>query len=114
MKEVYCLNDESVNEYQPNESRKFYYTFNLPNILQNWTVSYNAQYSKKFYGSAFEEDNLIERTQCDPLSIQLILDEYVSSRSDAPQAPNKNNDTNSDDSDSSSVPPIFGGFDLGE
>lgn len=110
----YCLNDESVNEYQPNESRKFYYTFNLPNILQNWTVSYNAQYSKKFYGSVYEEDNLIERTQCDPLSTQLILDEYVSSRSDAPQAPNKNNDTNSDDSDSSSVPPIFGGFDLGE
>lgn len=110
----YCLNDESVNEYQPHESRKFYYTFNLPNILQIWTVSYNAQYSKKFYGSSYEEDNLIERTQCNPLSTKLILDKYVSSRDDAPIIPNNVDDSNRNysNADSLRVPPIFGGFDV--
>jgi len=115
----YCLNDESVNEYQPNESRKLYYTFNLPNILQVWTVSYNAQYSKKYYGSIYEDENIIERTQCIPLSTQLIMDEYVSSRDDAPrinvaQSVNGNVNINNSSSDFNDSGKKNYGFNLDE
>ena len=74
----YCLNDEVVNEYQPHESRTQYYSFNLPNIFQNWTVSYRTQYAGQFDGSSFDEDNLAQRTQCEPLTTKLTLSTDVS------------------------------------
>lgn len=102
----YCLNDETVSVYQPNESRAYFYTFNLPNILQNWTASYHAQYSKKFYaetlGSSYDDESIKERTQCDLLATTLLLDEFPSSKEGAPP------------SDTSNPSPIFGGFDLGD
>ncbi|EOR03804.1 hypothetical protein [Acinetobacter genomosp. 15BJ] len=117
----YCLNDETVNVYQPNESRTYFYTFNLPNILQNWTASYQAQYSKKFYaeaqGSIYDIDSMKERIKCDPLNTVLLLDEYPSTRSGVPPTSNPGTENGSDsgqnDSTGSSEPPIFGGFDLG-
>ncbi|MCU4413320.1 hypothetical protein KTH71_04580 [Acinetobacter sp. WU_MDCI_Axc73] len=84
----YCLNDETVNEYQPNETRTYYYTFNLPNILQNWTASYHAQYSNQLYASPYEDDNLSSRSQCDPLTSTLLLDEYPSSMDGSTQLSN--------------------------
>ncbi|MGT2571970.1 hypothetical protein [Acinetobacter ursingii] len=87
----YCLNDETVNEYQPNETRTYYYTFNLPNILQNWTASYHAQYSNQLYASPYEEDNLSNRSQCDALTSTLLLDEYPSSKDGSTQ-PSSGND----------------------
>jgi len=129
----YCLNDETVSVYQPNESRTYFYTFNLPNILQNWTASYHAQYSKKFYaedqGSAYDNDSIKERLSCDPLSTTLLLDEYPSTKNDAPQTSPKDNNAGSTTGNNTSPntgnggstpqptdpsPPIFGGFDLGE
>ncbi|WP_335951780.1 hypothetical protein [Acinetobacter beijerinckii] len=102
----YCLNDESVNVYQPNESRTYFYTFNLPNILQNWRASYHAQYSKKFYaetqGSIYDDESIKERTQCDLLATTLLLDEFPSSKEGTPQT------------DTSNPSPVFGGFDLGD
>ncbi|MFW1893743.1 hypothetical protein ACG9WS_19045, partial [Acinetobacter geminorum] len=79
-----CLNDETVNTYQPHEEKTYSYTFNLPNILQNWTASYNTQYSNQVYASPYEEDNLSSRTQCDALSTILLIDEYPSSKDGAP------------------------------
>lgn len=116
----YCLNDETVNVYQPNESRTYFYTFNLPNILQNWTASYHAQYAKKFYaedqGASYDEESIKDRTQCDPLSTILLLDEYPSTRDGAPPTSNHGTENGSDSGQTetaSSEPPIFGGFDLG-
>lgn len=118
----YCLNDETVIEYQPNESRTYYYTFNLPNILQNWTASYHSQYAKAFDGSRFHDENLSTRTQCNPLTTQLLLDEYVSSRDDAPRPPDrsKGGDTDNLGTNYNENPnlepidpsPVFGGYDL--
>lgn len=117
----YCLNDETVNVYQSNESRTYFYTFNLPNILQNWTASYQAQYSKKLYaesqGSSYDDESIKDRTQCDPLSTILLLDEYPSTRDGAPPSSNHGTGSGSDSGQTetaSSEPPIFGGFDLGE
>ena len=123
----YCLNDETVNIYQPNESRTFYYAFNLPNILQNWTVSYHTQYSKQLYPSPYDDENSNIRTQCAPLSTILLIDEYPSSKSEVPlvipdtktnnssnpQTSNEsagNNQNNANTSENN--PPICGGFDL--
>lgn len=119
----YCLNDETVNTYQPNESKVYYYVFNLPNILQNWTVSYHAQYSKKLYPSAYDNDNSNIRTQCATLSTILLIDEYPSTKDGAPnsesngssdsQAPRENTNNNqSNTKTSENNSPIFGGFDL--
>ena len=116
----YCLNDETVNVYQPGESRTYFYTFNLPNILQNWTASYHAQYSKKLYaesqGAAYDDDSIKERTQCDSLSTILLVDEYPSTRDGAPPPPNTSEGNPQDQGEEqptdSVEPPIFGGFDL--
>lgn len=117
----YCLNDETVNVYQPDESRTYFYTFNLPNILQNWTASYHAQYSKKFYaetqGAAYDDESIKERTQCDPLSTALLIDEYPSTKDSAPPSSNTGNGDNSGSNNNpptntDNPPPIFGGFDL--
>lgn len=119
----YCLNDETVNVYQPDESRTYFYTFNLPNILQNWTANYQAQYSKKFYaetqGSMYDNESIKERTQCDPLSTILLLDEYPSTKDGAPPSSNTGNGNNSGSNNNpptntDNPPPIFGGFDLDE
>ena len=119
----YCLNDETVNVYQPDESRTYFYTFNLPNILQNWIASYQAKYSKKFYaeaqGSTYDDESIKERTQCDPLSTILLLDEYPSTKDGAPPSSNTGNGNNSDSNNNpptntDNQPPIFGGFDLDE
>jgi len=115
----YCLNDETVNVYQPNETRTYYYTFNLPNILQNWKISYHAKYAKKMYspqGSVYDDDSIKERTQCDPLNSILLLDEYPSTGVEPPPS-NTTEETTDVDEDGSShqpvdPPPIFGGFDL--
>ncbi|MDC4397444.1 hypothetical protein OHW58_18100 [Acinetobacter baumannii] len=115
----YCLNDETVNTYQPNESKTYYYTFNLPNILQNWTASYNTQYSNQLYASPYEEDNLSSRTQCDALSTILLMDEYPSSKDGAPpqtsepkSGSNSSEGNSNNDDTTTEEPPIFGGFDL--
>lgn len=109
----YCLNDETVNTYQPNESRTYYYTFNLPNILQDWTVKYNTQYSKELYASNYDDDNLNARTQCDPLSTILLIDEYPSSKEGAPQSSGGDSDLGSDNEGNEiDTPPVFGGFGL--
>ncbi|AZN67302.1 hypothetical protein [Acinetobacter haemolyticus] len=119
----YCLNDETVNVYQPNESRTYFYTFHLPNILQNWIANYQAQYSKKFYaetqGSVYDDESIKERTQCDPLSTILLLDEYPSTKDGAPPSSNTGNGNNSGSNNNpptntDNPPPIFGGFDLDE
>lgn len=118
----YCLNDETVSVYQPNESKTFFYTFNLPNILQNWTASYNAEYSKKFYaeslGSIYDDESIKERTQCGPLSTKLLIDEYPSIKDGLPPTSNNQNGNSTDSNNvepiDSSDPPIFGGFDLEE
>lgn len=119
----YCLNDETVSVYQPNESRAYFYTFNLPNILQNWTASYHAQYSKKFYaetlGSSYDDESIKDRTQCDPLSTMLLLDEFPSTKDGAPPSTNIGNgnnsgSTNNPPTDTGNPTPIFGGFDLGD
>jgi len=115
----YCLNGETVNTYQPNEAKIYYYTFNLPNVLQNWTASYNTQYSNQLYASPYEDDNLSSRTQCDALSTILLMDEYPSSKIGAPpQTSEQGNSSNPSDGgsnnndDTTEEPPIFGGFDL--
>ncbi|MCH7382047.1 MULTISPECIES: hypothetical protein [Acinetobacter] len=113
----YCLNDETVNTYQPNESRTYYYSFNLPNILQNWTASYQAQYAKQLYPTNYDDENVSTRTQCAALSTILLLDEYPSTRDGAPPSSNHGAENGSDSGQTetaSSEPPIFGGFDLGE
>lgn len=119
----YCLNDETVSVYQPNESRAYFYTFNLPNILQNWRASYHAQYSKKFYaetlGSSYDDESIKDRTQCDPLSTMLLLDEFPSIKDGAPPSTNIGNSnnsgsTNNPPTDTGNPPPIFDGFDLGD
>ena len=114
----YCLNDETVNVYEPNEQRTFYYTFNLPNILQTWTASYDAEYSTSF------SSEVSQRNQCETLSSQLVVDAYPSSMDGAP--PDKDSgtatvntgsqDSNTDDSSQSGADdsPIFGGFGLGD
>ncbi len=112
----YCLNDETVNVYQPNESRTYFYTFNLPNILQNWKVSYQAQYSKKFYaedmGAMYDDESSKTRMQCEPLSTILLTDEYPSSKDGAPPTPNDALDDNdgidNGDSIDSFEPPFLG------
>lgn len=96
----YCLNDETVNEYQPNETRTYYYTFNLPNILQNWTASYKTQYSNQLYASPYEEDNLINRSQCSPLTTTLVIDEYPSSMDIIPNQNESLNNLNDSQSES--------------
>lgn len=109
----YCLNDETVNTYQPNESKTYYYAFNLPNILQNWTVNYNAQYSKQLYASNYDDENLNTRTQCDPLSTILLIDEYPSTKDGAPQGYEKEDDSGSNNGEEIiDTPPVFGGFGL--
>lgn len=114
----YCLNDETVSVYQPNESRTYYYSFNLPNILQNWTASYDAQYSKQLYPSPYEDENVSMRTQCTPLSTVLVVDPYPSSMDGAPQdngTGTESNNSGSQDSNtdnSTDETPIFGGFGL--
>lgn len=117
----YCLNDETVNTYQPNESRTYYYSFNLPNILQNWTASYHTQYSKELYASSYDDENESKRTQCAPLSTILLIDQYPSTKDGAPPTSSTggtgNNNSGSNNNSSTNPtdqPPIFGGFDLGE
>ncbi|ENW08210.1 hypothetical protein [Acinetobacter beijerinckii] len=113
----YCLNDETINNYQPNETRTYNYTFNLPNILQNWTASYHAQYSKELYENPFLNSSN-PRSQCSALSTMLLLDEFPSTKDGAPPSTNIGNANNSG---STNTPPtdtgnptlIFGGFDLG-
>ncbi|MDC5388639.1 hypothetical protein OHW71_17965, partial [Acinetobacter baumannii] len=115
----YCLNDETVNTYQPNEEKTYYYTFNLPNILQNWTVSYSSQYSKQLYPTLYDDDNDSLRTHCAALSTILLMDEYPSNRDGSPpqtseQESNSNSsgvDSNNDDTKTGESP-IFGGFEL--
>ncbi|MBJ9984719.1 hypothetical protein IAE19_04590 [Acinetobacter sp. S40] len=114
-----CLNDETVNEYQPNETRTYYYTFNLPNILQNWTASYHSQYSSQLYASSYEEDNLANRSQCSPLTSILLIDAYPSSMDSAPKTnteDNSENESNSVDESSQQTAsdplPQFGAFGL--
>ncbi|WP_171407470.1 hypothetical protein [Acinetobacter sp. 2JN-4] len=114
----YCLNDETVNVYQPNESRTYFYAFNLPNILQNWKASYHAEYSKKLYagadGAMFDNASIKERVQCDPLSTALLIDEYPSTKDGAPPPSNTGNTNNSGSENNQPVnpTPIFGGYDL--
>lgn len=114
----YCLNEETVNTYQPNEEKTYYYSFNLPNILQNWTISYTSQYSKQLYPTLYDDDNDSLRTHCSALSTVLLMDDYPSSRDGAPpQISEQENNSNSSQVDSSNntkteESPIFGGFDL--
>lgn len=114
----YCLNEETVNTYQPNEEKTYYYSFNLPNILQNWTISYTSQYSKQLYPTLYDDDNDSLRTHCSALSTVLLMDEYPSGRDGAPpQTSEQENNSSSSQVDSSNntktdESPIFGGFDL--
>lgn len=115
----YCLNEETINTYEPNETRTYNYTFNLPNILQNWTTSYDAQYSKQLFEDTLKDDYKL-RMSCDPLTTTLLIDEFPSSRDGAPpSSPFIDGDNSSDSTNDSSPvdsyqPPIFGGFDLGD
>lgn len=114
----YCLNDETVNVYQPNEERTYYYAFNLPNILQTWTASYHAEYSTAFYSDS------VQRNQCETLSTQLVVDPYPSSMDGAPpdkdsgtssvDTGSQNSSTNDSSQSGSDDSPIFGGFGLGD
>lgn len=116
----YCLNDESVNVYQPNESKTYFYTFNLPNILQNWTASYHAEYAKKFYaeslGSMYDDESMKDRMRCDPLSTMLLIDEYPSTKDGVPPVFHNEIDnnpiSNNNDSTDPAGPLFFEGFDF--
>ncbi|WP_202742931.1 hypothetical protein [Acinetobacter calcoaceticus] len=69
----FCLNNEVVNSFQPNESRTYYYTFNLPDLSSEWGVSYNAQYSNELYTSSYSNEEISPRSNCETLSTSLLL-----------------------------------------
>lgn len=68
-----CLNEQTVQVYQPDETRQYQYIFSLPNINQQWVLGYESQYGV----DAFYNASLYRRTQCEAIKINLEMEKII-------------------------------------